>query len=461
MKSNILIVDDEQSICTFLEIALEDEFEVFTVNAGGQAMELLEKKHIHLVLLDLMLGKESGLDVLSRIRGKYPDTAVIMMTAFGDIHSSVEAIKRGAFHYLCKPIDLEELLLYIHQALEFQHLSQRVESLRSELEELEQRTYFGEIIGKSPQMQRIYQLIDKVRTVDSSVVITGESGTGKELVARAIHRSGVRAKENFVSVNCAAIPEGLLEEEFFGHVKGSFTGAVADKKGKLQLADHGTLFLDEVGDMPLSLQGKLLRVLQEKEMMPIGATAYKKVDVRVICATNRDLQAMVQAGTFRNDLYYRLHVIAIHMPPLRERKQDIPDLCRTFLKRLSENSGRKEPELDPSAERVLLEYAYPGNVRELFNILEYASIVCTDGRIRRDDLPEDVLSGNRGVRKEEEELSPEQAVRKYLKGMSIREMERLLIQSALEENPQSNRAAARQLGISERSLYYKLQEYKI
>ena len=272
-----------------------------------------------------------------------------MMTAYGDINTSVEAIKRGAFQYICKPVNIEELRLYINQALEFQHLSRRVESLSSELEELEQRTYYGDIIGKSEPMQKIYQMIDRVKNVDSSVVITGESGTGKELVARAIHKNGPRAKENFVSVNCAAIPEGLLEEEFFGHVKGSFTGAMADKKGKLELADHGTLFLDEVGDMPLSLQGKLLRVLQEKEMMPIGSTSYKKIDVRVICATNRDLLAMVQKGTFRNDLYYRLHVINIHVPPLRERKQDIPELSANILKRLAGNMKRTISGFTPEA----------------------------------------------------------------------------------------------------------------
>ncbi len=459
MKKNLLIVDDEKSICTFLAIALEDEFEVFTANSSKQALELIEKSKIHMVLLDLMLGNENGLNLLTQIKEKYSEVPVIMMTAYGDINTSVEAIKRGAFQYICKPVNIEELRLYINQALEFQHLSRRVESLSSELEELEQRTYYGDIIGRSEPMQRIYQMIDRVKNVDSSVVITGESGTGKELVARAIHKNGSRAKENFVSVNCAAIPEGLLEEEFFGHVKGSFTGAMADKKGKLELADHGTLFLDEVGDMPLSLQGKLLRVLQEKEMMPIGSTSYKKIDVRVICATNRDLLAMVQKGTFRNDLYYRLHVINIHVPPLRERKQDIPELSANILKRLAGNMKRTINGFTPEAERVLLEYDYPGNVRELINLLEYACILCNGTMIDVGDFPDDIHTVQTAAKNET--VTPQIAVRTYLKGMSIRDVEKLLVQAALLDNPQNNRAAARQLGISERSLYNKIKEFNL
>lgn len=459
MKKNILIVDDENSICTFLAIALEDEFEVFTANTSKQALAQMDTKRIHLVLLDLMLGKENGLDLLTQIKARHSAVPVIMMTAYGDINTSVEAIKRGAFQYICKPLNIEELLLYAKQALEYQDLSRRVESLSSELQELEQRTYYGEIIGKSEPMQKIYQLIDKVKDVDSSIVITGESGTGKELVARAIHKNGARAKENFVSVNCAAIPEGLLEEEFFGHVKGSFTGAVTDKKGKLELADHGTLFLDEVGDMPLFLQSKLLRVLQEKEMMPIGGTTYKKIDVRVICATNRNLMTMVQEGTFRNDLYYRLHVINIHMPPLRDRKQDIPELSENILKRLAENMKRPIKGFTPKAERLLLEYNYPGNVRELINLLEYACILSNGTVIDAEDFPDEIRNGTNepsaGV------ISPQAAVETYLKGMTIREVEKLMVQAALKEYPQNNRLAARDLGISERSLYNKIKEFDL
>ena len=470
MKKKILIVDDEKSICTFLTLALEDEYEVFTAESSAAAYEILEKEKISLVVLDLLLGEENGLDVLKEIKEKNDEIAVIMMTAYGDIKTSVEAIKRGAFHYLSKPLDLDELQHSIGQALELQNLSRRVENLSAALEELEQRTHYGEMIGKSEPMQQVYSLIEKVKDLDTSVIITGESGTGKELVARAIHNNGARRNENFVSINCAAIPEGLLEEEFFGHAKGSFTGAVVDKKGKLELADHGTLFLDEVGDMPLPLQGKLLRVLQEKEMMPIGGVKYKKIDVRIICATNRNLKAMVEEGTFRQDLYYRLHVVNIHVPTLKERKQDIPDLCATILLRLGEKMKRPAATLTAEAERFLLEHNYPGNVRELINILEYACIVCTDGKINVQDFPREVLEAShlqwdRSQTPEPGipagEMTAAEAVKRYLSGMTVKEVEKLMIENALASNPQSKRAAARALGISDRSLFYKIQEYNL
>lgn len=470
MKKKILIIDDEKGICTFLSLALEDEYEVFTAQSSEGAYQILEKEKISVVVLDLLLGEESGLDVLKEIKEKNAEIAVIMMTAYGDIKTSVEAIKRGAFHYLGKPLDLDELQHYIKQALEMQNLSRRVENLSAALEEMEQRTYYGEIIGKSEPMQKVYRLIEKVKDLDTNVIVTGESGTGKELVARAIHANGTRSNENFVSINCAAIPEGLLEEEFFGHAKGSFTGAVVDKKGKLELADHGTLFLDEVGDMPLPLQGKLLRVIQEREMMPIGGDKYKKIDVRVICATNRNLKAMVEEGTFRQDLYYRIHVVNIHVPTLKERKQDIPDLCSNILKHLCEKMDIPYVTLTTEAMRFLLGYNYPGNVRELINILEYACIVCTDGKIDVTDFPGEVMNLNSTVsntgKPDEgqhylEEMTAAEAVKRYLSGMSIKDMEKLMIENALLSNPQSKRAAARELGISDRNLFYKIQEYDL
>ena len=463
MKHSILIIDDEKSICTFLALAMEDEFDVYTANSAPEAFEIMKTHKIHLAVLDLLLGDSNGLDVLQEIKRQYADIAVIMMTAFGDINTSVEAIKRGAFHYLCKPVNLDELICYIRQALEFQNLSRQVEDLSNALVELEQRTYYGDIIGKSEPMQKVYRMIDRVKDLDTSIVITGESGTGKELVARAIHRNGSRSGENFVAINCAAIPENLLEEEFFGHVKGSFTGAVADKKGKLEQANHGTLFLDEVGDMPLSLQGKLLRALQEKETMPIGGSQYRKIDVRVICATNRNLLSMANEGSFRQDLYYRLHVVEIHMPPLRERKQDVPYLCQSVIARIAGDMNRKIRGLTPEAERLLMKYHYPGNVRELINILEYACILCSGEYIDELDLPDELrrdVSPKDDVKKTAV-LSAADAVREYLSGMSIKDVEKLLIGNALTANPQSRRAAAKTLGISERSLFYKIQEYEL
>ena len=458
MKKKILIIDDEMSICTFLSLALEDEYDVFTSQSPEEAYKILEEERISLVILDLLLGEENGLDVLKEIKKSNEETAVIMMTAYGDIKTSVEAIKIGAFHYLSKPIDLDELQHYIGQALELQNLSRKVETLSAAIEELEQRTYYGEIIGKSEPMQHVYRLIEKVKNLDTSVIITGESGTGKELVARAIHNNGARKNENFVSINCAAIPEGLLEEEFFGHAKGSFTGAVVDKKGKLELADHGTLFLDEVGDMPLTLQGKLLRALQEKEMMPIGGDKYKKIDVRVICATNRNLKQMVEEGSFRQDLYYRINVVNIHVPTLKERRQDIPDLCSNIITRLCEKMNRTCVALTTEAKRFLLEYGYPGNVRELINILEYACIICTDGKIDVKDFPGEILESGRFA--QNEILSSEKGI-KYTEKIAPSEVEKLMIENAILRNPQSKRAAAKELGISDRNLFYKIQEYEL
>ncbi|MBQ6663612.1 MAG: sigma-54-dependent Fis family transcriptional regulator [Firmicutes bacterium] len=455
MKPGILIVDDEKSICTFLELALEDDYEVTSAVDTEGTLKIMQTQQINVVLLDLNLGTESGMDLLSLLKKEYPETAVIMMTAYGDIRTSVEAVKRGAANYLCKPVVMEELKIYIEQALQMQHLSRRVENLTSEVEELEQRSYYGDIIGKSEPMQRVYKLIDRVKDADVSIMISGESGTGKELVARAIHKGGSRKNENFESINCAAIPEGLLEEELFGHVKGSFTSAYADKKGKFELADRGTLFLDEIGDMPLALQGKLLRVLQEKEVMPVGGTAAKQVDVRVICATNKDLPGMIEEGLFRRDLYYRLHVVEIHIPPLRERRQDIPDLCRVILDRI--NTGKETPSrLSRAAEKMLLQYSYPGNVRELINMLEYARIMASGEVIEPADLPVELETG-RDLKGSE--MTAARAVKRYLSQMTIKDVERLMIINAVEENPQNKKAAARQLGISERTLFYKLSEY--
>ena len=338
MRPEIIVLDDEQNICVFLAMSLEDTYCVHTANTPAQALKILEKQKISLILVDLMLGKHSGLDVLRTVKERYPEVVVIMMTAFGNIASSVEAIKLGAYNYLTKPLNMDELKLFIEQALEFQRLNQKVEQLS---EELEIRNSYGNMVGRSPQMQKVYQLIDKLKDVDTSVMITGESGTGKELVARAIHYSGRRRQHPFVTVNCAAIPEGLLESEFFGHKKGSFTGAVADSVGKLKLADGGTFFLDEIGELPLELQGKILRVIQEREVSPIGENAYQKIDVRFIAATNRNLWEMVQQGAFRQDLYYRLQVVEIKMPPLRERKQDILMLSEQFLRKIAKEKGIK------------------------------------------------------------------------------------------------------------------------
>lgn len=458
MKPKILICDDEMGICVFLSLSLEDNYDVSIANNPDQAYQIIKEKNIQLVLLDLMLGEFYGLDVLKHIKANNPEVAVIVMTAFGDITSSVEAIKGGAFYYLCKPLNLDELNVFITQALEYQNLNRQVKLLDNELHEMGLLNRYGEMVGKSPQMQRVYQMISRVKNNNISVIITGESGTGKELVARAIHQSGNRQKEKFVAVNCAAIPEGLLEEEFFGHKKGSFTGASSDRLGKLELANNGTLFLDEIGDMPLSLQAKLLRVLQEKEIAAIGSNVLKKIDIRIISATNKNLREMVQQGKFRQDLFYRLHVIEINVPPLRERKQDIPELCEEIISNIIKEKGIAVNGFTKQAEKTIMKYDYPGNVRELINILEYAIALCDGNLIDVDDLPvETTLSLNA----DNNLMNANQAVKKLLKCMSLKEIEKIVIEAKLENSSLSRKEIAKQLGISERNLFYKMRDYNL
>ena len=454
MKPKILVLDDEQGICLFLSMSLEDDYTVLTANTPSQAYKILEAQDVAVVLVDLMLGRKSGLDVLKTITETYPGVAVIMMTAYGNVSSSVEAIKLGAHNYLQKPLNIDELKVFIAQALEFQTLNRKVEAYS---EELETRNSYANMVGRSQQMQKVYQLIDKLKRVDTGVLITGESGTGKELVARAIHFSGDRRDKPFVTTNCAAIPDGLMEEEFFGHKKGTFTGAVADRQGKLELADGGTFFLDEVGELSLEMQSKLLRAIQEKEIRPIGAASPKKIDVRYIAATNRDLWAMVQEGSFRQDLFYRLQVVEIRMPPLRERQQDIPLLCEHFLKRLSREKGQNASSLSKGAEALLMGYSYPGNVSELINALEYAMVISDGPVIEADDLPESIRLGK--GHEVQNSMGAEEAVKAFLADMSIKDVERLMVKAALERYPQSKRRAAASLGISERTLFYKIQDY--
>ena len=382
-KPKIWIVDDEQGICISLTFALKSAYDVKTFQNSAPLLEQLQRESCDVILLDLKLGDENGLDVLRAVKEADPTVAVIIMTAYASIGTSVEEMKAGAFTYLTKPLDLEELKIVIKQALEFRQLSERVSYLS---DELESSRHFDRIIGESDSMQRVYELIDTLKDIDSNVLITGESGTGKELVAKAIHEGGKRRDERFIVVNCAAIPDNLLESEFFGYRKGAFTGADADRKGKFELADRGTIFLDEIGDMPLALQAKILRVLQDKEFTPVGAAEPRKVDVRVIAATNQDLHTLIDRKQFREDLYYRLNVMSIEIPPLRERREDILLLCEHFIQQNSFEMRKSITGMTSEAEDLLMHYPYPGNVRQLANILEYACIVCKGGQIGTQDL---------------------------------------------------------------------------
>lgn len=452
MKPIVWIIDDEQGICVSLSLALKKEYEVSTFNSAASALERMKTESCDVVLLDLKLKEEDGMEVLRQIKQEHPDVSVIMMTAFGSIGSSVEAVKAGAYTYLTKPLDLEQLRLFLSQTVEVRRMNEQILFLS---DELRSRKTFQRIVGESAAMQRVYARINQVKDVDASVLITGESGTGKELVARAIHDEGKRKRERFIVVNCAAIPENLLELEFFGYRKGAFTGATQDRKGKLELADKGTIFLDEIGDMPLNLQGKLLRALQEKEFSPVGSTEVRRVDVRVISATNQDLKAMIAQQKFRQDLYYRLNVVEISMPPLRERMEDVPLLCAHFLKQSGTEMNKPIHGLTAGAQEALMRYPFPGNVRQLANILEYATIVCSGDIVDVRDLPEE-LSGS--ILREERQ---EQSIDDYLSSVSLKELERRAIIATLSKNQGRRDKTAEDLGISKRGLLNKINEYGI
>lgn len=452
MKPIVWIIDDEPGICVSLSLALKKEYEVSTFNSAVPALERMKNESCDVVLLDLKLKDEDGMEVLRQIKQEHPDVSVIMMTAYGSIGSSVEAVKAGAYTYLTKPLDLEQLRLFLSQTVEVRRMNEQILFLS---DELKSRKTFRKIVGESASMQRVYSLVNQVKDVDASVLITGESGTGKELVARAIHDEGKRKKERFIVVNCAAIPENLLELEFFGYRKGAFTGATEDRKGKLELADKGTIFLDEIGDMPLNLQGKLLRALQEKEFSPVGSTEVRRVDVRVISATNQDLKAMISQQKFRQDLYYRLNVVEITMPPLRERMEDVPLLAAHFLKKSSTDMNKPINGLTARAQESLMRYPFPGNVRQLANILEYTTIVCTGNIIDVHDLPKEIT----GMIKHDQK--DDHAIDEYLTSATMEEIERRAIIATVEKFKGHRGNAAESLGISMRSLMYKLKEYGI
>ncbi|WP_035295779.1 sigma-54-dependent transcriptional regulator [Brevibacillus thermoruber] len=449
---NLLIVDDEPAICASLSFALEDDYTVWTAGDEPSALAIVQQEAIDCVLLDLNLGHTCGLDLLAKLKGVKPDVTVIMMTAYGTIESSVAAMKAGAYHYLTKPLHLDEVRLLLNKALEFQHLHRQVKVLSEAVKQ--QQAYAG-LIGKSQPMQKLYQLIEKVKDITSSILITGESGTGKELVARAVHFQGNRRHAPFSVVNCAAIPEQLLESELFGYEKGAFTGAFQRKIGLFERSHGGTVFLDEIGEMPLALQAKLLRVIQERTVTPLGGYEAKEVDIRIIAATNRNLEEEVARGAFREDLFYRLNVIPIRTPALRERREDIPLLIEHFLDLYAVNLGKGKKVCSPEALKRLYAYSYPGNVRELANIVEYAVALSQGEIITTEDLPFSVSERPSGSR-----TAPAGQEGVFIPaGMSLEEAERRIILYTLERNGGHRKKTADQLGISERGLRQKLKQY--
>ncbi len=436
----ILIVDDERAQREALGGFLKKKgFETLKAGSGEEALKQLEESGVNLLLVDLKLPEMSGLDLLSEVKKRYPNIEVIVITAFGSIETAVRAMKLGAFHYLTKPIDLEELLILINRALEKQEMELEIQALREELRDLKKSQ---EIIAESPKMKEVLSLIYRVALTPATVLLIGESGTGKELLARAIHEASTR-RGRFVAVSCAAIPENLLESELFGYEKGAFTGADRPKPGKFELADGGTLFLDEIGDLPQVLQPKLLRAIQEKEVERLGGTRPIKVDVRIISATNQDLEKKVREGKFREDLFYRLNVVRIDIPPLRERPEDIIPLANHFLKKYREELKKPVEGFTEKAERLLLSYKWPGNVRELENAVERAVVLTRKNYIEPEDLP----IGHR------EEFLKEP--------MRLDEVEANHIRKVIGLTKGNLGEAARILGIHRNTLREKLKKYGI
>ncbi len=387
--ARILIVDDEVAIRKALERFLKGlKYEVVTAKDGEEGMRCVADQSFDLALVDLVMPKMDGVEFIRQIKKAQPGIVPIVLTGFGTITSAVEAMKAGAYHYLTKPFELDDIASLIATALEHSQLKEENRILKKQLRD---KYHFENIVGNSDEMASVFDMIEKVSESDSNVLVTGESGTGKELVARAIHYNSPRKDKPLIIVNCGAIPEELLESELFGHVRGSFTGAVATRMGKFDAANGGTIFLDEIGDMTLKLQVKILRVLQEQRFDPVGSTQTHQVDVRIIAATNKNLERSVKEGKFREDLYYRLNVIPIHIPPLRERKEDIPLLIHHFVDKSCSLSGKCVSEVTPEAMSALVEYDWPGNVRELENVVERLAVVKSHGRIELSDLSHKIV----------------------------------------------------------------------
>ena len=443
-KGSILVVDDEPAMRLLLSSVLKDEGHDVTAAASGEeALQLIAKRHYHLVLTDLKMPGISGLDLLEQVKRDDPGTAVIILTAFGSVESAVEAMRMGAVHYLLKPLsNPEELRLSVRRVLEEQRVTDEATTLRQATEAV---FPFGEIVAGDGKMLAALELGRSVAPTDATVLITGETGTGKELMARAIHHWSPRAEQSFVAVNCAALAESLLESELFGHEKGSFTGAVSQRRGRFELAHGGTLFLDEVGEMTHALQSKLLRVLQEGTFERVGGTKTVTVDVRVIAATNRDLQRLVVERVFREDLYYRLSVFPIMLPPLRERPADILPLADHVLRQASRRFGKRIVGFAGDVPALLQGYAWPGNIRELQNVIERAVILCREERIPSAHLHLPLSSPA---------LSPGAP-------KTLRELEREAILAALAAHRGNRRKAADELGVGLRTLYTRLREYGI
>ena len=421
----ILIVDDEEVLRDVLDAVLRREgFDVVSASSGEEALSLLDGEEIDLVILDIMLPGISGIDTLRSMRISNPHLPVIVITAFSSIDGAIEAMKYGAYHYIPKPFKNEEVIITVNKALEQRRLSNENERLKAELSE---KYAYANIIGKSEAMRKVYELVRLAAPSRSNILIAGESGTGKELIAKAIHHASPRARNAFVTVNSGSLPPELLESSLFGHMKGAFTGAIATKRGLFEVADGGSIFLDEIGNINLETQAKLLRVIQEKEFMRLGSVETVKVDVRIIAATNADLTKLMRDNQFREDLFYRLNVITIPLPPLRRKREDIPLLITHFLDKYSEENKRKTPQVTPEAMRIFMDHSWPGNVRELENAIERAVVLCTGDRISPELLPDylryPVSTDQPAMVVPAEGLSLKDSVSRYERAMILQSLE--------------------------------------
>lgn len=448
--TRVLVVDDERKMRRVLQILLEQMgFESVAAETAEEALERFDSEKIDLVLTDLKLPGMSGVDLLARIRTQDSDVPVIVLTAHGTVQTAVAAMKSGAFDYILKPFDIEAIELVIRRALEMQRYRTENRFLK---EQADDAPAFEQLVGTSPAMQAIYALIRQVALAKTAVLITGETGTGKELVARALHNLSPRRDKLFVPLNCAAIPPDLLESELFGHQRGAFTGAHAERTGKFELADGGTLFLDEIGDMAYPLQAKMLRVLQEGAVERVGSNKTIHVDVRVLSSTNRDLAGSIRNGTFREDLYYRLNVFHIQLPPLRERREDIAPLAQFFLRKFGEELGKGPLQVAETALPLVTQYDWPGNVRELRNLMERAAVLAR-GPLVDTDLVRVLLPPASA------EPAPAAGLESLALEPAVEEVERKLILRSLGASHDNKAEAARLLGVSERTLWYKLKRY--
>jgi len=444
MKPRILIADDDAPIRNVLQEILRDDYDIEMAEDGEVVLQKIEQSYFDLLLLDLRMPRKSGMQVIQHMKERGLKTKIIVITADRDTDTAYESVEMGLFDYVTKPFDTHKLRILIKNATEHGTLEQQLEQLRSEVS---QKYNFNNIIGNSKKMQQVFNVMNQVISTDVTVLITGESGSGKEMIAKSIHYNSKRRSNPFIEVDCAAIPENLMENELFGHEKGSFTGAVARAEGKFELADKGTLFLDEIGDLPLDLQAKLLRVLQEREFTRIGGKEKLSVDVRIIAATNANLKDMVEKGTFRSDLYYRINVIPIMLPALRDRPEDIPLLCRHFQDKYNEEL-EKRVTIPPEILVRLQEYHWPGNVRELENVIQRLVVLSVDGEVLPSYLPPEILAYNN----EDQHLPL---------GLSLDELEKRYILQTLGLNDWNISKSSTSLGISRKTLHNKLGQYGI